>query len=95
MLKLRYYEKATKFEKNLQLGLTKQLFLLNSVKTSGRFFSDFCSLLRKAEIYQQLMFPSFVVIGELPLKFLAVKNLKTYSFCFETIFGSSLKLCGN
>ena len=33
-LKLRYYEKATKFEKNLPPVLTKQLFLLNSDKTA-------------------------------------------------------------
>ena len=30
--------------------LTKQLFLLSSVKTSGRFFSNFCDLFRKAEL---------------------------------------------
>ena len=38
LLKLRHYEKATKLEKNVPLVLTKQLFLLSSVKTSGRFF---------------------------------------------------------
>ena len=38
---LRNYEKATKFEKNLPPVLTKQLFLLSSVKTSGRFFQTF------------------------------------------------------
>ena len=37
-INLRHYEKATKFEKNLPLVLTKQLFLLSSVKTGGRFF---------------------------------------------------------
>ena len=37
-VKFRYYEKATKFEKNLSPVLTKQLFLLSSVKTSGIFF---------------------------------------------------------
>ena len=40
-LKLRHYEKATKFEKNLTPVLTKQLFLLSSVKTSGIFFQIF------------------------------------------------------
>ena len=54
MLKLRYYEKTTKFEKNLQLGLTKQLFLLNSVKfwqsNQVGYFFNFCGLLRKAEL---------------------------------------------
>ena len=34
-LKLRHYEKATKFEKNLPP------FLLNSLKPSGRFFQIF------------------------------------------------------
>ena len=43
--KLKHYEKATKFEKNLPPVLTKQLFLLSSVKTSWRFFSNFCGLL--------------------------------------------------
>ena len=37
-MKLRHYEKATKFEKNIPPFLTKQLFSLSSVKTSGRFF---------------------------------------------------------
>ena len=50
-LKLRHYEKATKFEKNLPPVLTIQLLLLSSVKTSGRLFSNFCGLLRKAEFY--------------------------------------------
>ena len=49
-LKLRYYEKATKFGKNLPPDLTKQLFLLSSVKAIGRFFSNFCGLFRKAEL---------------------------------------------
>ena len=49
-LKLRNYEKATKLEKKIPLALTKQLFLLSSVETSGRFFQIFCGLLRKAEL---------------------------------------------
>ena len=40
-VKLRHYEKATKLKKNLPLVLTKQLFLLSRVKTSGRFFQIF------------------------------------------------------
>ena len=40
-LKLRHYEKATKYEKNLPPVLTKQLFLISSVKTSERFFQIF------------------------------------------------------
>ena len=42
-LKLRYYEKATNFEKNLPPVLTKKLFLL--------IFSNFCGLFRKAGLY--------------------------------------------
>ena len=49
-LKLRHYEKATKFEKDIPSVLTEQLFLLSSVKTSGRFFKFF-GLLRKTELY--------------------------------------------
>ena len=50
--KLKHYEKATKFEKNLPPVLTKQLFLLSSVKTSGIFFSNFCGLFRKPGLYR-------------------------------------------
>ena len=46
-LKLRHYEKATKFEKNLSPVLTKQLFLLSSVKTSGRLFQIFVAVSEK------------------------------------------------
>ena len=61
-VKFRYYEKDTKFEKNLPPVLTKQLFSLSSVKTSGRLFSNFCGLLRKAELYQQVFVPSLYKI---------------------------------
>ena len=37
-LKLRCYEMPTKFEKNLLQVLLNHLFLLSSVKTSGRFY---------------------------------------------------------
>ena len=47
-VKLRHYERTTKFEKNLPPFLTKQLFSLSSVKTSGRFFQIFYGLFRKA-----------------------------------------------
>ena len=47
LLKLRHYEKATILEKNLPLVLTKQLFLLSSVKISGRFFQFFLGFLEK------------------------------------------------
>ena len=49
ILKLRHYEKVTKFEKNLPLVLTKQLFLLSSVKTSGRFFQIFVAFSEKLD----------------------------------------------
>ena len=47
-VKFRHYEKAAKYEKNLPPVLTKQPFLLSSVKTSGRFFSKFSGIFRKA-----------------------------------------------
>ena len=47
LLEFRYHEKATKFEKNLPPVLTKQLFLLSSVKTSGRFFQIFAAFSEK------------------------------------------------
>jgi hypothetical protein len=46
-LKLRYHEKATKFEKKIPLVLTKQLFLLSSVETSRRFFQIFVAFSEK------------------------------------------------
>ena len=49
-IKLRYYEMATKFEKNLPPILTKQLFLLSSVKKIGGIKKKNCGLLRKAEL---------------------------------------------
>ena len=49
MLKLRYYEKVTKFENNLALFLTKQLFSLSSVETSGRFFQIFVAFSEKLD----------------------------------------------
>ena len=54
--KLKHYEKATKFEKNLPPVLTKQLFLLSSVKTSGGFFSNFCGLLKKLDFSMKLQY---------------------------------------
>ena len=48
-IKLRYYEKATKFEKNLSPVLTKQLFSLSSVKTSGRFSQIFVAFSEKLD----------------------------------------------
>ena len=48
-VKLRRCEKATKLEKNLPPVLTKQLFLLSSVKTSGRFFQIFVAFSEKLD----------------------------------------------
>ena len=47
VIKFRPYEKATKFKKNLPPVLTKQLFLLSSVETSGRFFQIFVAFSEK------------------------------------------------
>ena len=55
-IKFRYYEKATKFEKNLPPVLTKQLFLLSSVKTSGRFFQIFVAFSEKLDFTQSFVF---------------------------------------
>ena len=49
-VKLRYYEKATKFEKKIHLCIvTKHLFLLSSVKTVGRFFQIFVAFSEKMD----------------------------------------------
>ena len=53
---LRNYEKATKFEKNLPPVLTKQLFLLSSVKTSGRFFQTFVAFWEKLDFMINIWF---------------------------------------
>ena len=66
MLKLRYYEKATKFEKNLPPVLTKQLFLLSSVETSGRFFLIFVAFSEKLDfkLCSNMAFLSVVLLDE-------------------------------
>ena len=46
-LKFRYYEKAIKIWKNLPPVLTKQLFLLSSVKASEIFFQIFVAFSEK------------------------------------------------
>ena len=54
----RFCQKAMKFEKNIPLALTKQLFLLSSVKTSGIFFQIFVAFSKKLdfkEIYLNLL----------------------------------------
>ena len=49
-VKLRHCEKATKFEKiSHQFWPAKQLFLLSSIKTSGRFFQIFVALSEKLD----------------------------------------------
>ena len=40
--------------KNISLGLTKQLFLLSSVKTSGRFFQIFVAFSEKLDFKASL-----------------------------------------
>ena len=50
LLKLRHYEKVTKFEKNIPLVLTKQLFLLSIVKTSGIFLQIFVASSEKLNL---------------------------------------------
>ena len=49
LIKLRSYEKATKFEKNLPPTLTKQPFLLSSIKGSGRFKKKIYAFLQKLD----------------------------------------------
>ena len=58
VLKFRHYEKATKFEKNLPPVLTKQLFLLSSVKSSGRFFQIFVTFSEKLDFKRNHKFVS-------------------------------------
>jgi hypothetical protein len=53
-IKFRYYDKATKFEKNIPPVLTKQLVLLSSIKTSGRFFKIFVAFSEKLRYLQAL-----------------------------------------
>ena len=55
VVKLRHYEKVTKFEKNLPVVLTKQLFLLISVKTSGRFFQFFVTFSEKLNFNEDVI----------------------------------------
>ena len=53
-IKLRNYEKATKFEKNLTRALTQQVFLLSSVTTSSTFFQIFSEKLNFTDNFQIL-----------------------------------------
>ena len=48
-LKLRHYEKATKFEKKSPTCFDKIAVLLSSVKTSGRFFRIFVPFSEKLD----------------------------------------------
>ena len=48
-LKFGHYEQATEFEKKFPPVLTKRLFLLSSVKTSGRFFQIFVAFSEKLD----------------------------------------------
>ena len=55
LVKLRHHEKATKFEKNIPPGLTKQLFLLSSIKKSGRFFQTFVAFSEKLDFIEKTL----------------------------------------
>ena len=67
-LKLGYYEKATKFEKNLPPVLTKQLFLLSNIKTSWRFFQIFVAFSEKLDFMSifLIFFVSIFLASALP-----------------------------
>ena len=58
LLKFRYYEKAKNFEKTL----TKQLFLLSSVKTNGRFFQIFVAFSEKLDSKNQLKVKTLLTV---------------------------------
>ena len=62
MLKFRQYEKATKFEKISHLFWQKHLFLLSSVKTSGRFFRIFVAFSEKVD-FKNLWYHEIVVFA--------------------------------
>ena len=63
MPKLRHYEKAEKFEKNLPPFLTKQLF---SLKTSGIFFQIFVVFSEKLDFNRSIK-KIFVIYRKNPL----------------------------
>jgi hypothetical protein len=52
VLKFRYSEKDTRFEKK---SISSYLTLLDNVKEIGRFFSKICGLLRMSELYHQAL----------------------------------------
>ena len=58
-LKVKILWEGHKIWKNLPLVLTKQLFLLSSVKTSGRFFQNFVAFLEKLN-FKNKCFTSFL-----------------------------------
>ena len=51
LLKLIHYKKATKLKKKSPTCFDKTAVFTRNVKTSGRFFSNFCALLRKPDFY--------------------------------------------
>ena len=73
-----------KIWKNLPPVLTKQLFLLSSVKTSGRFFQIFVAFSEKLN-FKQIMLKKFQMGGIIkPCIFWeGHKNLKKYPTCFD------------
>ena len=55
LIKLRHYEKATKFEKISHLFWQNSCFYTVTSKQVEDFFSNFCGPLRKAELYRKYL----------------------------------------
>ena len=81
MLNLRNYEKATKFGKNFPLVLTKQLFLLSSVKTNVKCFQIFVAFSEKL---------NFMPLVELSLS--CTRTLKVLGSFFLRVVASKLQV---
>ena len=63
MIKSRYCEKATKFEKNIPPVLTKQLFLPSNVITSGQFFQILLPFQRIWTLQTHLLLQTFTIFS--------------------------------
>ena len=75
VVKLRHYEKAKKLKKSSIIPvLTKQLFLLSSVKTIGRFFQIFVAFLENLSFNVKIIKMYMIFVTE--FVFLG-KNLHT------------------
>ena len=77
IVKLRHLEMAIKSEKNLPLVLTKQLFLLSSVKTIGRLFQIFLAFSENLDFTKNCsdlsLFEKIVIVISNILKILALQ----------------------